>query len=171
MKKFLVIALCALTLAAFTACDNSTPTEEAPVSLFTGTMGGVQFPNDDSLRLDEVSEGNYKAVGDLASMTSEQAAAWGASEGALYITLKVKDISADNPVKAQGWVNAIESTDYKDPRSGSVNVGKILAISNDGKTIRADLEGCYIWKVVLEDGATYTVDLTDQAEALATAAE
>ena len=102
----------------------------------------------------------------------KQAAAFGGvSEGALYISVKVNGISETNPVKEQGWVNAIDSTDYKVPNNGSTKVGKILAISTDATTIRADLDGCYIWKVVLTDGNVYTLNLSSQAEALTSAAE
>ena len=171
MRKISIVIMVLAVLLVFTACDT-TPKAEEPVSLFTGTMGGVEFQNADTVTLTTEDDKNYTAVGNLTSMTAEQAAAFGGvSEGALYISVKVNGISEDNPVKEQGWVNAVDSIEYKDKKTGSTKVGKILAISTDATTIRTDLDSCYIWKVVLTDGNVYTLDLSSQAEALTSAAE
>lgn len=171
MRKISIVIMVLAVLLVFTACDTTPKTEE-PVSLFTGTMGGVEFQNADTVTLTTEDGKNYTAVGNLTAMTAEQATAFGGvSEGALYISVKVNGISETNPVKEQGWVNAIDSTDYKVPNNGSTKVGKILAISTDATTIRPDLEGCYIWKVVLTDGNVYTLNLSSQAESLTSAAE
>ena len=90
--------------------------------------------------------------------------------GSLYISLNVSGVREENKVEKQGWVSAIDSTDYLDEKTGSVKTGKILAITNGG-TVRSELEDHYIWKIVLEDGKEYTVDFTKQFNALSNQGE
>lgn len=138
---------------------------EDPIFLDTNTMGEVEFGNPEDLTLETEDDKNYKAVGNLAEMTEEQSTAfWGDAQyaGSKYIAFKVRDISSENPVVIQGWVDSIESEDYKDSKTGSTAKGKNLAITL-GETLRPELEGCYIWKCELTDGSIYTLDLTDQA--------
>ena len=101
MRKISIVIMVLAVLLVFTACDTTPKTEE-PVSLFTGTMGGVEFQNADTVTLTTEDGKNYTAVGNLTAMTAEQAAAFGGvSEGALYISVKVNGISETNPVKEQ----------------------------------------------------------------------
>lgn len=164
MKKFFVMLFSLVMLFAFISCDNSTQTPQA-VYLGTGTMGGVQFTNDESLTLTTENGKDYKVEGTLSKMSAEQATAFGWADypDSSYIVFHVSSISESNPVVVQGWVNSIDSEGYKDSKNGSTKTGKILALTQ-GETIREDLAGCYIWKCELKDGSIYTVDLTAQAE-------
>lgn len=133
-----------------------------------GSMGGVQFDNKAGLTLTTEDGLNFVVEGELNTMTEAQSLAfWGSADyvNSQFVVVFINAISADNPVVQQGWVNDKDSTDYKDPKSGSTAKGKILAITM-GDTLRADLEGCYIWKCELTDGSVYTVDLTAQAAAV-----
>ncbi len=161
---------CELTNGEVYTLDLTAQADEAEtaVHLSINTMGGVKFGNPSDLSLTTEDGINYKAVGSLSEMTAEQTTAFGWAEeyiGSRFISVWVKAISAENPVKIQGWVSSIDSEDYLASASGSTAKGKNLAISY-GSSIRADLNGCYIWKCELADGQVFTVDLTDQASAL-----
>lgn len=174
MKKISVLLFAVLMVFAFTACDNTTKGPDEPVYLSTGTMGDVEFENG-SVTLTTENHKDYVVEGSLATMTEEQAKAFsgggdGWKEGSHYISLNVSGVSEENKVEKQGWVSAIDSTDYLDEKTGSVKTGKILAITNGG-TVRSELEDHYIWKIVLEDGKEYTVDFTKQFNALSNQGE
>ena len=169
MKKLLVALLALAMVFALASCDDTNEPSEA-VYLSTGTMSDVKFENTKGASLTTEDGENFKVVGDLTPMSADQATAFGWAEKSLFLSLKVKGISEDNPVKEQGWVSTADSTDYVDKKSDSTKTGKILAITN-GESVRSDITNQYIWKVVLTDGKTYTVDFSDQFKALTTPVE
>lgn len=133
----------------------------------------VAFENPSGLVITSSDGKNFSVIGELAEMTEEQSLAfWGSADyvGSRYLSFYIKDLSASNPVVTQGWVNDVESTTYKDQKSGSTDPGTVLALTL-GSTLRTDLDGCYIWKCQLTDGEIYTVDLTAQAAALSGASQ
>lgn len=145
--------------------DSDEPVIESTSIVLAGSdIEGVSFTNPTDLVLTTEDGMNFKVEGELNKMSIEQANVFGWGEAGAeskYLAIYIEEIGEDNPVVKSGWVDSIESEDYKDEKTGNTDPYYILA-ATAGEELRSELEGNSIWKVELTNGSVYTVDLTDQ---------
>lgn len=134
---------------------------EPAITLATQSIGDVEFANGDCTLTTEDGY-NFVVGGTLATMSEEQSTAfWGNTQGAgsKYIAISFPAISESNAVTVSGWVENAESETYNDQKSGNTDNWYVIALTK-GESAREELNGCTMWKCVLADNTTITIDFS-----------
>lgn len=142
-------------------------------------FNGVDFENTSDFELEKVDDNNYKAVGTAATMTAEQAAAWGTEEGAKYVIISI-EMEVGSTIES-GWVSIdnkdqafVEGDGHKDTvYEGEEGIKEyVLGVNGTG----IDHSDAPVWRVEVTapvaegeeagEPVVYVVDFTEMIEAI-----
>ncbi len=172
MKKFISVLACLAILfvggVSLAACGQ---TNDYITAEHKATISEVEFANDASFKLNYKGDNHYVAEGKAATMTEEQAKAWGTEKGSKYVVVTVK--AGKDSEAVYGWRATDKSGDeFKDNEIDGSLIKKstvagesedfVLALT-DGETARHS--EAQVWRVEVtgkdaKEAEVYTIDFS-----------